>query len=148
MMRWTRQKTIKVTPKERVLFELEIPDGLIGMNELTRFHGVVEKDMPFIELRSLDEDHLGFWVMDPFLFVDSYEVEVSDEDVNGLGITDPEQALFLCLATINKSNVTLNLMAPLLIHRETQKGKQVVLENYKHYSARHIIYEGAVTCLS
>ena len=148
MMRWTQQHAINGIENTPLSFQMFLPEGLIGMNELKRFKGIVEKDMPFIELRSLDEEHLGFWAMNPFPFVDRYEIEVSDDDIDSLGIKQLDDAFFLTLATMNKSNITLNLMAPILLNKETQIGKQIVLENYKNYSARHVIYEGAVQCLS
>ena len=148
MMKWTQQKPIACIDDTALSFELYLPEGLIGMNELKRFRGIIEKDMPFIELRSLEEAHLGFWAMDPFPFVDHYSIEISDDDVDALGIKEGLDGFFLTLATMNKSNITLNLMAPILINRKTQQGKQVVLGNYKNYSARHVIYEGAIQCLS
>lgn len=148
MMRWTQQRAINGIENKPLVFQIFLPEGLIGMNELKSFKGIVEKDMPFIELRSMDEDHLGFWAMDPFPFVDRYEIEVSDDDLDVLNIKKLDDAFFFTLATLNKSNITLNLMAPILLNKETQIGKQIVLENYKNYSARHIIYEGAVQCLS
>ena len=148
MMNWTQQQPLECIDNPTASFDLYLPEGLIGMNELKHFRGIIEKNMPFIELRSLEEAHLGFWAMNPFPFVDNYKIEISDEDTQKLDIKNNTDAYFLTLATMNKSNITLNLMAPILINKKTQMGKQVILENYRNYSARHVIYEGAVQCLS
>lgn len=146
MMKWTQQNPLTLST-ERCMFKLNLLDGLIGMNDLKNFHGVIEKDMPFIELQSQDEMHLGFWAMDPFPYVENYILEVAQEDLDQLNIQEEQDALFLTLATMNSHTIALNLVAPILINRKTQIGKQIVLENYKKYSVRHIIYEGAAQCL-
>ena len=146
-MKWTQQNPLQCNmPAAKI--NIHIPEGLIGMPEFKNFEAIIEKDMPFIELRSLDEKHIGFWALDPFPFVSNYEMDISDKDTQFLKIAKPQDALILTLATISKSSVTLNLMAPLCINKESQTGKQVVLENYKLFSPRHLIYEGSTTCLS
>ena len=76
---------------------LEFPDGLIGLPG-TRYALLGDApDSPFFWLHSVDHDDVAVPVTNPWLFFDSYEVRVSDEDAARLELIDPADADILCV---------------------------------------------------
>ncbi len=145
-MLWYQQNTPLAT--QALPAKVSVTDGLIGMPDYKNFILKRCEDTPFVELRSLEEPHLGFWSIDPFVCVQNYALAIADEDVRALEISEVSDILILTLAIVSQRKITLNTMAPLCIHRTRLIGKQIIPENYKSYSAKHVLYEEAVTCLS
>lgn len=122
--------------------DLQLPQGLIGFRDYTRFELVFQEDqLPFRWMRLLGPDgELHFVVLEPGPFVPDYEPELFDEDAAFLGLTDPADALLLNIVTVHpgpSSTATINLTGPVVINRRTGLAKQVVLSNHQRYSARH-----------
>ena len=136
-------RTKQILP-EQVFF----PEGLIGLPDYKNFSVAQYEDLPLIELRSLKEPQLGFWALNPFVYVQNYRLDINDEDVEFLNIKNKSEIIILTLAIISQHKVALNLMAPLCIHRKSCTGRQIVPENYKMLSTKQVIYEEAVQCLS
>ena len=68
---------------------------------------------------------------DPFMVYDGYGVDVEDEDVELLEITDPNKVLTLTIVIIpeNINEIRVNLKAPILINMEKKLGKQIIQKN-------------------
>ena len=64
----------------------------------------------------------------PWLFFSDYAVRVSDEDENALGVEGAEDLDVLCVvrATSTLEEFTINLAGPILIHRVSRRGRQIV----------------------
>ncbi len=110
---------------------ITLPEGLIGLPTLRRW---LLMDMagadPMKWLQSLDRPDFGFPVLEPGFYLDSYEVEPSAGDLAVLGGRPGQEAVVLVVTTVHPGGgrVTGNLMAPLLLHPETRRGRQVALE--------------------
>jgi flagellar assembly factor FliW len=80
-------------------------------------------------LTSVMNPELRFLVMPPLPFFPDYAPEISDETLELLGITDAEQVLTLLVVTPGETaaDATANLLAPILIQRESRHAAQVVL---------------------
>lgn len=119
--------------------ELAFPAGLPGFPELHRFalQQWGDADSPYSLLLSLDEPSVRFLVAPPDLFFDDYEVELSDDDVQQLGLAGPDEALVLVLITVPEpaADATANLLAPLVLNTRSLTGAQVVLAD-SGYSTR------------
>ena len=101
---------------------LEFPDGLIGLPG-TRYALLGDApDSPFFWLHSVDHDDVAVPVTNPWLFFDSYEVRVSDEDAARLELADPADADILCVvrATEQLEDFSVNLAAPVVLHTNNQ----------------------------
>jgi len=125
---------------------ITLPEGLVGMNEVKRFCLIdASPQSPLNWLQAIDEPGLAFVVSDPFAFCPDYELEVKEEEVAALGITNPEEVVVLVLLTINAKNqeVTANLVAPIVICAKTRKAKQVILQDMK-YTTKHPLVPAAV----
>jgi len=117
------------------------PAGLPGLpGELTRFELIaLAPGSPFYFLQSLQDDNIGFILINPFDFFPEYEFDLPDEESEALGIKEPpkELAIFCIVnATRGLKNATVNLLAPLVLNTVTGTARQVVL-NDRRYTVRH-----------
>ena len=125
--------------------EVFLPLGLVGFPELTCMEIVYSEDqLPFMWLQDKGESGLSFLVINPDGFLQNYTIELSELDAEFLEISNPEEALFLNLVTVQGETprtVYANLVGPVVINRGSSKGKQVVLENHEKFSVRYNLYE-------
>jgi len=121
--------------------EFELPNGLIGLEEATRFELLVnEEEKPFMWIRCVDQRELGFIVIEPSELLRDYQIEIADDDAAKLGIVAPEDVLVLNIVTLHGEDIdtaTVNLVGPVVLNRETLRGRQLVVANYMKFSARH-----------
>lgn len=124
--------------------EFTLANGLIGFPDVTKFELLANTDeLPFMWIRSVERHELGFIVIEPSEILDSYEVEIPDDDIESLGIQSESDTLVLNIVTIREGDsiesATVNLIGPILLNRHTMEGKQVVIQNNQKFSARHPI---------
>jgi flagellar assembly factor FliW len=107
---------------------LEFPDGLIGLPG-KRYALLGEApDSPFFWLHSVDHADVAVPVTNPWLFFDTYEVRVSDEDAARLALVDPSDADILCVVRASErlDECSVNLAAPVVLHTSTRQGRQII----------------------
>ena len=129
--------------------DLTLTNGLIGFPEEREFELLVNaEELPFMWIRAKNRKELGFVVIEPTHFVDNYEVEISDDDAKELEISSANDALILSIVTIRDSenieSATANLVGPILLNRNTQLGKQIIVSNHMKYSTKHPILSSAL----
>jgi len=116
--------------EEQVIF---MPSGMVGFPEEKRFvllrH---EEGSPFFWFQSVDNDSLAFVLTDPLLFHPDYEIDVSPEDTEALELNraaDGIQTLVVVNIRISNgvSQITANLLGPIVINVLRRLAKQVVL---------------------
>jgi flagellar assembly factor FliW len=137
-------KRIASLLSETVIFNF--PDGIPAFENSKRFVILLNPNIkPFIYLRSLDIDDLGFVCVDPFLVCRGYSVNIPGKDLSLLGIKTPASAFILSMVTVDKDpqKTTCNLLAPVIINIENLSGRQVILED--NYPVRYRIWEGLET---
>jgi len=80
-------------------------------------------------LRSVIDPELRFLVVPPAPFFPDYAPEVPDEDIELLGVSDPDQLLLLLVITAGETAAgsTANQLAPIIIDQSTRRALQVVL---------------------
>lgn len=114
--------------------QIVFPQGLYGFEDYTNFVLNDSECEPFMWLQSEQESSLAFLVLDPFLFFPDYEIDVDDESLKELGITNPEDVYVLTIITISKTtpqSITTNLQGPIVINKNNKKARQVVLGDPK-----------------
>lgn len=123
---------------------LNLPMGLVGFSELKEMEILYTKEeLPFMRIRKVGEGKkVEFLVIEPYGLIPDYKIEISDQDLKFLEITNQEQVLVLNIATVTKNSVSVNLIGPIIANRITRKAKQVVIENNSEYSEKFMIYEG------
>lgn len=121
--------------------QIEVPFGLIGLANLRRFElTFVEGGWPFLQMKSVSDEELSFIAIDPRGVIPGYELELSDEDAEALGLDNADDALVYNIATVYSSQpqyVTANLIGPVVVNRRTLIGKQVIIANSDKYSAMY-----------
>ena len=127
--------------------EVILRTGLFGFPDARSMEIVFAKEeLPFMWLRENDKKGLAFVVIEPTGIIPNYLVEISDADVKTLGITGVDDTMILNIVTLNPEQpgtISVNLVGPIVINRNTRAGKQCIINNHEQYSARHVINVGA-----
>ncbi len=107
---------------------IEFPNGLIGLTGKRYALVAREENGAFQWLHSLDDPSLAIPVTNPFVFFQSYEVEISSTEADRIGITEPEQADVYVTVRAGEQleDFRANLRAPILI--TAGRGYQVINE--------------------
>ena len=96
---------------------IEFPEGLIGLGGSRYALLARDAGTPFLWLQSLDDPALALPVTNPHLFFADYQVKLTDEDVQRLGID--EQTAVDVYVTIKAAesleDFTANQKAPILV---------------------------------
>lgn len=122
---------------------LNMPEGLIGFPELNQFvlldH---DTDSPFKWLQSINDPAMAFIVISPLTFRPDYMVEVTEEEVASLKLTNPDEAVISVIVTIpmDPKKMSANLKAPLVFNLSNKLGKQLILKDTQ-YQTKHFIME-------
>ena len=114
---------------------LTFPSGVLGFPEWTRYVMLDhDTDAPFKWLHCVEEASLAFVVVDPAVFHQNYQIEISFEarfEVEGSETDQLSLVVILTIPSDDPSAVTANLRGPLLMNPRTRLCKQLVLtEDY------------------
>ena len=124
---------------------ITFPAGLVGMDALRQFLVVEDsRTAPFRWLQSVEDASLAFVIVDPTIVAGEYGLELSGDDATQLGLNDPRDADIWAIVTVqpDPSRSTANLLAPVVINRQTGLGKQIIL-NESGYSLRYPLLPAA-----
>jgi flagellar assembly factor FliW len=97
---------------------IEFPDGLIGLGG-TRYTLLArDEEAAFAWLQSLDDPGLALPVTNPHRFFAGYEVELTDEDAERMGVDPsvPVDVYVVVRAGEALEDFTANQKAPILVH--------------------------------
>ncbi len=111
---------------------LEIPSGLVGMPNLTRFLILdFEEQLPFKWLQSADEPSLGFLIAEPQLFRSDFALALAKEDLQDLDVDSLEDLVVFVLCTYrgDLEETTGNLLGPIIVHAGKRVGQQIIIED-------------------
>jgi flagellar assembly factor FliW len=116
----------------------EFPWGLPGFSNLRRWIALtVESQTSFVWLQSLDDPAVALPTIDPYFVFEQYEPKLPAYVAPALDISGPSDFVILCVvvATPDAKEMSLNLMAPIVLNLRNRKGRQIPLEN-SGYSVR------------
>ncbi|RME18593.1 MAG: flagellar assembly protein FliW [Bdellovibrio sp.] len=111
---------------------IHFPEGLLGFDNLTRF---VLLDDPnediFAWLQSCEEPSVAFPVLEPEIFMESYNVNLTKSDMEAIKVSSPSECQFFVIITIpeDPKEMTANLKAPIVINSKERLAKQCVLQD-------------------
>lgn len=132
----TRFGPMEVDEEKKLYF----PFGLLGFPETKEYiifdH---DDDGPFKWLQALDEPDLAFLIMDPFVVVPDYQIEMQDSDLEELQLQDAAHIVLFVILTIppgEPEKMTANLRGPVVVNQANRWGKQLVLTQ-SSYHTRH-----------
>ena len=130
-------------PDERIV---TVRDGLYGFGGHERFALIEHSaESPFFWLQSLDDPDLAFVVMSPTLFRPDYAPAVAEDELKDVGLESVRDALVLVLVVIpdDPRKMTANLQGPLVIHRKTHLGRQMISTDSAHRTRHSVVDEMA-----
>lgn len=112
---------------------IAFPHGLIGFEERREFTLLqIREGSPFLLLQSLDDPELGLLVADPYVFLNSYPINIGEAEQRLLRISSLEEAAVLVTVAIPPGKpelTTLNLTGPIFINHRLRVGLQVPQAN-------------------
>jgi flagellar assembly factor FliW len=76
---------------------------------------------------SVDDPELRFLVAPPEPFFPDYAPEIENETFAALNTKDPDRLLVMVVITAGVNETTANLLAPIIVDRDTRRAMQVVL---------------------
>lgn len=122
---------------------LNFSSGLPGFPDARTF-GLLHTELaqePFSIMRCVEDPELEFVVVPPHLFFGDYAPEIDDTTANRIGLNDSGDAIVLVILTVGEesADVTANLMAPIVVNRNSLEAAQVILVN-QTYELRHRLF--------
>lgn len=128
---------IELAPSDILTF----PEGLLGFAHVRRYILLAEpEEEPFLWLQGIDDPDLAFIVVNPHIFFPGYEVQVKSQELSSIHLTDIDKADVLVIVTLPEEpmDLTANLRGPLIINRENNFAKQLVLIDDR-YNTKHFL---------
>ncbi|MBM7559606.1 flagellar assembly protein FliW [Marinitoga litoralis] len=126
----TRIGDLEVDDNDIIYFE----EGLPGFENLKKFIILTLKETyPIMWLVSLEDELVSFPIIEPKLVKIDYEVKIPQELGEKLGIKSEDEAAVFSIMTIphdNPEDATINLKAPIIVSKTSNRGIQYILDNY------------------
>lgn len=116
--------------------------GLPGFNDLHDFALLpAEENAALSYMQSIQDATICFILMNPFLVVEDYEIDISEETVANLQIDKPADICLYSILTIVEDikATTANLAAPIIINTANNKAAQEII-NDGRYGIKHKLY--------
>ena len=110
---------------------LTFPWGLPGFGSLRRFVALsLEGQERYVWLQSLDDVSVALPVADPWQIFPDYAPKLPGYAVSSLDIQHPEDFVTLCVVLVAQqgAEMTMNLLAPIVVNVRSRIGRQVTLE--------------------
>lgn len=122
---------LEVTEDQIVNFS----DGIPGFPEEKLFAYLLQdEESPFSFLQSAVEEYLMFLLVDPFTFFRDYEFILEDEvaEEMNLSLENPPRVFLIVTFKGNIADMTVNMMAPIVINPVERIGRQVILHGSEY----------------
>ena len=134
----TRFGELEVAEEQLINF----PHGIPGFPDEKSFVYILQDaESPFSFLQSTTEVNLTFLLADPFAFIKDYEFVLEDNIAEELGLSqeNPPQVFLIATVKGKLADMTVNLLAPVVVNGINRTGRQVILEK-PEYSIRHKLF--------
>ena len=110
---------------------LTFPWGLPGFGGLRRFVALsLEGQEKFVWLQSLDDVGVALPCVDPWQIFPDYAPQLPSYATSSLELGRPEDFVTLCVMVVTPgaAEMTMNLLAPIVVNLRTGVGRQITLE--------------------
>ena len=129
-------------PEEKIV---TLERGLIGLEQYKKYtilYDCEKEEANISWFQSVEEPTLALPVIKQWLVKEDYDPVVEDELLTGLGDLTEENLVILLTMTVPEDikQMSVNLMAPIIINADTRKGTQIVVEN-ADYEVKYKIYD-------
>lgn len=120
-------------------------EGLFGLLDYKKYVIVYDNEdnnAILSWLQSLDDSNIALPIINPLFLGIEYNPTVEDELLKDLGEYNENAFLIFCVAVIPEDikKMTINRKAPIIIHTDTKKARQIIVEN-EDYEIKYPIYE-------
>lgn len=139
LIQTTRFGQVMIQTSESITF----PEGLLGFVDLKAFVLLEDpNDDIFIWLQSCEEPAIAFPVLEPELFAQDYQADLTRSDLLALGAAVTDSLRTFCIVTIpdDPTLMTANLKAPIFVNVRAKTAKQCVLQD-NHLAIREPIFQ-------
>lgn len=122
--------------------QLYFPRGLIGYSSYKRFSiSRVENDELLLQLQSLEANH-SVPLIEPDVFLDSYDIKLTPRDQNLLELSSMKDALIYCMVFLPEDvkACEVDLLNPIVVNKHTLRSGQFTLEE-SSYKMNVPLYE-------
>lgn len=122
---------------------ISFPEGLFGFDSVHHFVLIEEKDSPMVWMQAVEETELAFVILGVLDFMDHYDLSISQSDLAAVKAAKPEELEVYAIITIpqeSPSDMTANLMGPVIINQSQKIGRQVISHNDK-YKTKHSVLQ-------
>lgn len=123
---------------------IKITKGIPGFEGLHDFILFDFEGNPYFKiLHSVKDNDVGLMTINPFEFINKYEIKLSDAVIEELKILKEEDVLILTTVTLNSDikKITTNLKAPIIINKSTKLGEQIILDSNEYEIKYQLIRE-------
>ena len=117
---------------------IEFPWGLPGFSGLHRFLALSLAEQPnFLWLQSVEDPGIALPAADPWQIFNDYEPRLPPYATESLELRGASDFTLLCVVVVTKDaeELTMNLLAPIVVNLQSNRARQVMLEN-SPYSVR------------
>jgi flagellar assembly factor FliW len=117
------------------------PWGLPGFTDMHRWLILSLESQPaYVWIQSLDDPSIALPAADPWAIFEGYEPKLPPYAFVGLEIQDPEDFTLLGVVVVKPGaeEMTMNLMAPIVVNLKTRRARQVVLDSSSYSVAEPI----------
>lgn len=127
---------------------ITMPKGMPGFSDLKKFI-ILDHDAirPFHSFQCVDDNELAFIIMDPFLFMTDYSVDIEPyiKEMEWEGDDAEDLYLYVIINATDPDprHITANMMGPLLINIKRNLGVQMMV-NDRRYSNKYFIFNEKV----
>ncbi len=112
-------------------------NGLPGFEQLRKFSVISRQDTePIKWLVSLEDKDVALPVVDPWIAFKDYSITLNDAVLDEISRPKRENVIVFCVIDLHSPEVTVNLLAPVVINLEKGAGIQIILEG-TNYTTRH-----------
>ena len=134
----TKLGTFDIDEKEVILFK----NGLPGFESLRKFCLISRMDTePIKWLVSLEDEQVALPVVDPWIVMSDYSIQLDEESLKKLEYPKKDRTLVMVVIDLHSENVSVNMLAPIIINLDKGVGEQVIVED-ERYSVRHPLKGG------
>ena len=122
---------------------IKFPQGLPGFLDEKQFVLLnMEENGAFQVLQSITQAPIAFIVVNPFIFLTDYQIDLADSILDQLDIKQEHEVMVRTIVTLKEplAKSTANLQAPVVINQANNRAKQYITKN-THYTPREAIFQ-------
>jgi flagellar assembly factor FliW len=129
---------MEVDDRQRIHFPL----GILGFEHLKDYVILDAAQEPFYWLQSMEMVDVAFVLIDPLIFRPDYSIDLDDDELGDMGITQESDLLLFAIVTIpaNQREMSANLQGPVVIGKDRHIGRQFIATDPR-WKTKHYILE-------